>query len=330
LSDTPFASGINTVHASRIACKHAPSTCGMQRRLYGSCTRPQSRCDALISLVPSNARNAAATSLCSRWPRIAWMRSSNGCTLPSAASTLSAPATSDAPMRSSASTSASSASAVDTCVPLRSARPFLRVEFERRESGAFERAGGRHPLASIRRVAHADQTRREVGERREVAGRADGTLRRNHGQHVAFETRREHFEHGPADSGKSARERVDLERDYEPHHVRRQGRTDAAGVRHDEVDLQLRELLARNAPLRELAETRVDAVDAGVALRDRRDHVGRAIDGAAGRAVEHERASLVFERAYVRGPKFARTKRDRAHAATTRSSHCSASSMRAS
>ena len=58
-------------------------------------------------------------------PRALWMRASKGTRLPSAASTDIAPLRIDPASRSSAAKSASSASAVETCVPFRSARPSL-------------------------------------------------------------------------------------------------------------------------------------------------------------------------------------------------------------
>ena len=58
-----------------------------------------------------------------RWPRSAWMRASNGTSLARHASTDIAPATTAAASARSAANSPPSASAVDTCVPLRSASP---------------------------------------------------------------------------------------------------------------------------------------------------------------------------------------------------------------
>jgi hypothetical protein len=100
-------------------------TWGMQRMEYGSCTRPQCGCEGSIWLPSSRARTAAATAICPAWPRAAWMRASNGLTEPLMASSESAPATSAAQNTSSAPNRPASARAVDTCVPLSSARPSL-------------------------------------------------------------------------------------------------------------------------------------------------------------------------------------------------------------
>ena len=56
LSDTALASISSTPAACRIWSRHAPITCGWQRRLYGSCTRWQSTCEARMSLCASSSR----------------------------------------------------------------------------------------------------------------------------------------------------------------------------------------------------------------------------------------------------------------------------------
>ena len=58
-------------------------------------------------------------------------------------------------------------------------QPLLRAELDRREAGDGKRLRGRHPPAAMRRFADADQDRRQMGERRQVAGGADRALRRH-------------------------------------------------------------------------------------------------------------------------------------------------------
>ncbi|MNV36001.1 hypothetical protein D3C71_1274640 [compost metagenome] len=97
LSDTPLASIASVVAAWRITSNAAPITCGWQRRQYGSCTRTSlSRCDSRIAEPCIRVRSVAAVAIWPRWPRMAWMRGSNGVSEPLAASTDSAPVTSAA------------------------------------------------------------------------------------------------------------------------------------------------------------------------------------------------------------------------------------------
>ncbi len=82
-------------------------------------------------------------------------------------------------------------------------------------------------------------------------------------------------------------------------------------MRDDEIVLQFRELLARHVRLCEFSETRVDAVDARIAIGDGRDDRRRAIDVDARRGVERGQRTAAQERAQIARPEFARAKRDR-------------------
>ena len=103
----------------------APSTCGTQRSVYGSCTRPQSAWLATIALPSSSARSRAATAPWPGWRRRSWMRASNGVVEPMKASSESAAVTIAASSRRRASRRASPPQAAIRCVPLISARPSL-------------------------------------------------------------------------------------------------------------------------------------------------------------------------------------------------------------
>ena len=56
LSETAFASVSRMLAAWRSWSRHAPITCGWQRRLYGSCTRGQFLCDSRMALPARRAR----------------------------------------------------------------------------------------------------------------------------------------------------------------------------------------------------------------------------------------------------------------------------------
>ena len=86
---------------------------------------------------------------------------SNGVSLPRHASTDSAPATNAAASARSAANRPASASAVDTCVPLRSARPSFGPSVDRLEAGPRQRVARRHDAAVDSRLAFADQHRRQ-------------------------------------------------------------------------------------------------------------------------------------------------------------------------
>ena len=123
--------------------------------------------------------SSCATSICPGWPRSAWMRGSNGPSLPRAASTVSAPTTSAASSTGSNDSSACSASAVETCVPLISARPSLAASFSGAMPASRSACAAGRALAVDQHLAFADQRQRHVRERRQVARRADRALRRH-------------------------------------------------------------------------------------------------------------------------------------------------------
>ena len=65
------------------------------------------------------------------------------------------------------------------CVPLISERPSFAWSRTGVEAGRRERLGARQPLPADARLALADERQGQVGERREVAARADRAARRH-------------------------------------------------------------------------------------------------------------------------------------------------------
>ena len=181
LSVTALASRTSTSAAWRSWSRQAPMTCGWQRRLYGSCTR--SSCSQ-VRARGSRCRRAARGSRGARRSAPAG-RARRGCagrtapSLPRAASTRQRADDQrrfEQPARSASS--ACSASAVETCVPLISARPSLAASVERREAGSRQRLA--RPARAGRRRSISPSpisAQRQVGERRQVARGADRALR---------------------------------------------------------------------------------------------------------------------------------------------------------
>ncbi len=80
---------------------------------------------------------------------------------------------------------------------------FLRLEHQRRDSRGAQRFRARHGAALVHGAAFADRHLRQMRERCEIARRADGTLRRNHGMHAAVEHGHESFRDHRPHAGKS-------------------------------------------------------------------------------------------------------------------------------
>ena len=109
-------------------------------------------------------------------------------------------------------------------------------------------------------MAFADDDVREVSERGEVAGCADGALRRNHGMNFGVEHRAERFDGFGADAAESFGERVGAEKHHRAGFGFAERSADATGVRANEIDLELANLLGGDADGSEFAESGVDAV----------------------------------------------------------------------
>ena len=174
------------------------------------------------------------------------MRASNGASLPLHASIVIAPATSAASNTSCERNSASSASAVEICVPFRSASPSFGPSVigckPMRSSAA--RAGmvdAVHP-----HLALADQRARHMRQRRKVTRGADRALRWDHRIRFRVEQFQQSIDDDAAHAGTALRERQHFQRQRQAHDAIRQIGPDAAGVRHHEIALQLFE----SAPVR--------------------------------------------------------------------------------
>ena len=88
-------------------------------------------------------------------------------------------------------------------------------------------------------VAFADDDLREMRERREVAGRADGALRWNHRDALRVEHRAERFDGTWAHAAKSFGERVGAQQHHRARFGFAERSADAASVRAHEIDLKL-------------------------------------------------------------------------------------------
>ena len=104
-------------------------------------------------------------------------------------------------------------------------------------------------------------------ERREIARGADRALRGNHRIDLVCEQREQSVDETLADAGKAARQRIDFQREDQPHDRIRQRLADPRSMRQQQVSLEQFQLFGRNARLREQPEARVDTVG-GIARRD--------------------------------------------------------------
>ena len=196
------------------------------------------------------------------------MRASNGCIEPCSASIDSAAATSAARASRSAPASASAATAVDTCVPLIRARPSFGAERDRRRV----RPRRARAAAGVR-VAPSQTSPSPISTSAMCASGARSPLaptdpRLGHARmHAAVERRDQRVERLDANAGEAFGQHIGAQRHRRAHGADRQRLVDAGGVAAQQVDLQLRQIVAVDARFGERAEAGVDAVDRARRLR---------------------------------------------------------------
>ena len=149
----------------------------------------------------------------------------------------------------------------------------LGGQLDRFQASARQRVGCRFGPGAVRppAAARADQGQGHVGQRCEVAGRADAAAAGHEG-HDAVPVQGQHlFEHGDRDAGLAQAQGVDLQSQHQASDVLRQRVAGAAGVGEQQILLQLRQLVGRDPLRRQRTEARIDAVDACLAVEHRVD-----------------------------------------------------------
>ena len=162
--------------------------------------------------------------------------------------------------------------------------PFLGPERDRRSPAA---ASASRPPTSVGRVADrglalADEDERQVGERREIAARADRAAARHARVDAVVEQVEQPLERLAPDAGEALGEHVRAQRHRGAHGADRQRVADAGGVAAQQVHLQRAERVARDGRSRRARRTRVDAVDRRVAERLTIDDGARRVDARRG------------------------------------------------
>ena len=123
-------------------------------------------------------------------------------------------------------------------MPLISARPSLGPSSSGSRPSRSSASSAGRTLAGEVDPALAHQRGDQMGERGEVARRADAALRRDHRHGVAIEQGLERVDHDAADARMAAAEPEQLQHDHQPDDMARQRVAEPAAVRQDQVALQ--------------------------------------------------------------------------------------------
>jgi len=140
---------------------------------------------------------------------------------------------------------------------------FLGVQHERVDSRCAKGFGAGHAAAFENGFAFADGDEREMRERREIAGSADGALRRDDGKNITIEHGEERIGDDRSDAGKALGQGVGAKSEHGARGGRAERFADAAGVAANEIELQVADFVVGNTRGGEFAEAGVDAVDGG-------------------------------------------------------------------
>ena len=110
-------------------------------------------------------------------------------------------------------------------------------------------------------LAKTEQRQAEVGKRGKVARRAKRALAEHYGKDVGVIEVYETLHCGELHTRVAIRKRLDFEQEHQTHYLRSHSLAKAAGMRHNEVFLELREALAVNGDVAQRAKPGGDAVD---------------------------------------------------------------------
>ena len=136
-------------------------------------------------------------------------------------------------------------------------QPLLGAEHDRFEAGAGERLGGRRDDRPSRgHVPLADHHQRTVGERRQVAARAERAVLGHDGRQAGVEQRQLLVDEQRAGARTAHRQAAGAQQEHRPHDLALDGLAHAGRVRADQGHLQLAGALARGSRCRRASRTR--------------------------------------------------------------------------
>ena len=140
-------------------------------------------------------------------------------------------------------------------------QPFLRAQGDRLEPGAGQRFGRRDDLAVDPRLADPDQGSRHMGQRRQIAGSADRSLRGDAGIDPVLDQFEQRLDQFPAHPGMAAGQTQHLQHHGQADRPIIQQRAGARRMGQHDVALQFGQMVFLDPGLGQLAEARIDAID---------------------------------------------------------------------
>ena len=143
-------------------------------------------------------------------------------------------------------------------------KAFLGLETDGLPAQFLPDFGRRPDLPLIKHFAEADERQAQMREGGEVAGRPERSLLVHYRQDVVVEHIDEPLDRDQLSSGMTVCEALRLEEQHQLDDLRTNGLAGAAGVRHHEVVLELREVLERDGDIVQRSESGGNAVERAV------------------------------------------------------------------
>ena len=158
--------------------------------------------------------------------------------------------------------------------------PLLRAEHQWFDARVLQCLCAVQFLPAHANATFSDQREGEMRERRKITRRANRALARHQWMDAGIDKLQQPLDQHRPHAGVTTRETRGLQHENEAHRGIGERRTDAGRMRTHEIELQCRKFIGRDAGLRELAETGVDAVErlaGGEALADRGQRLVHAL-----------------------------------------------------
>ena len=157
--------------------------------------------------------------------------------------------------------------------PVEQRQAFLCLQLDRLERGARQRLGSAARAGTVDgRLALPDEHERDVGQRREVARRAETATRRDDRMDRRVQHRDEEVDDLDSHAGEPDRQGVRPKEEHRPHDVIGQRVADAGGMGADEIALEGRRLRGVDARIGQISEAGGDAIDSCAVGHEPLDH----------------------------------------------------------
>ena len=176
--------------------------------------------------------------------------------------------------------------------PVEQRQALLGLQGQRRQTRLAKCQQRRQDVPAVLHLAAPDQRQREVGQRRQVARRAEAALLRDDRVDPRGEERQQPVHEQRPAAAVAEGERVRAEQQHGPDDLARERRSDPGRVAHQEVFLELARLLGLDERRREITETGRDAVDDGPLGDECLDDVACLLHALPRVGIERDRGTM--------------------------------------